>query len=99
MSEKVQTRTGTKELVQEGSSDLTAREKYNIRPDVNANLFGFQTRDEDDYESRGRGRGGRGGRDQGRGGRGGRDQGPREQRGGRKRDGKLVVDDNDFPAL
>ena len=66
-----------------------------MRPDVNANLFGFQAGGDDDFESRGN-RGGRGG------GRGGRDQGPREQgRGGgrRGRGGKLAVNDDDFPTL
>ena len=60
---------------------------------ANANLMGFQAPPEDDdFESR---RGGRGDR------RGGRDAGPRDdRRGGRKgRGGKLVIDDDAFPAL
>ena len=91
IAEKVQTRDGDKQRVQAGKNELQGRDKYSIRPDVNANLLGFQSRDDDDFESRGRG--GRGGR--------GRDQGPREQRqgGGRRRGGKLAVTDDDFPTL
>jgi len=59
-----------------------------------AELFGFQnTKDEgEEYEARGKG---------GRGGRGGdrpRNDRPQTQRGGRK-GGKIIVDDNEFPAL
>ena len=61
---------------------------------MNANLLGFQAPVDDDFEER-RGAGGRGGR-----GRGGPRE-PREPRqGGRKgRGGKLVIDDDAFPAL
>jgi hypothetical protein len=92
ISEKVADRSGDKERVKMIDTQLTWKEGYATRPDANANLLGFQARDEDDFEPRGRGRGGRGGRD----------QGPREPRqgGGRKgRGGRLVVDDSDFPAL
>ena len=93
IAEKTQSRGGDKERVQAGQTGLTGRETYSVRPDANAALLGFQTRDDDDFESRGRGGG--------RGGRGGRDQGPREQRqgGGRRRGGKLAVNDDDFPTL
>ncbi len=58
----------------------------------NNHLFGFSAGDDEDFE---------GGRGRGRGGRGGRDQGAREPRqGGRKgRGGRLAIDDNDFPTL
>lgn len=67
------------------------------RPNQNAELFGFQAEKDDDVElsSSSRGRGGRG-----RGGdRPVRQDRPQTQRGGRKQGGKLIVDDNDFPAL
>jgi hypothetical protein len=66
------------------------------RSGQNAELFGFQAERDDDVEisSTSRGRGGRG-----RGGdRPVRQDRPQTQRGGRK-GGKLIVDDNDFPAL
>ena len=91
ISEKVQGREGDKVMIKEGHNDLSWRDTHSVRPDVNANLLGFQSRDEDDFEARGRGRGGRGGRD----------QGPREARqgGNRRRGGKLAVNDDDFPTL
>ena len=62
-----------------------------MRPGQGANLLGFQAEvDEPDRSSRG-GRGGRGDRPV-------RQERPQTQKGGRK-GGKIVVDDNDFPAL
>lgn len=63
-----------------------------MKPNAGSDLLGF-SRNEDDVEVRGA-RGGRGGR----GDRPVRQERPQTQRGGRK-GGKLVVDDNDFPAL
>lgn len=62
------------------------------KPNAGSNLFGFQgaADDEPSRDSRG-GRGGRGDRPV-------RQERPATQRGGRK-GGKIVVDDNDFPAL
>lgn len=62
------------------------------RPSAGGNLLGFQNVEDDVVEERGA-RGGRG-----RGGDRPRQDRPQTQRGGRK-GGKLVVDDNDFPAL
>ena len=94
IQDKVLTREGDKERVLGRDNQLGARELYAVRPDVNANLLGFQAPLDDDFEERSRGRG--------RGGRGGAERGPREPRqGGRKggRGGRLVVDDEAFPAL
>ena len=93
IQDKVATRQGDKQHVQTIDKTLSWRDNHAITAVANANLMGFQAPpDDDDFESR---RGGRGDR------RGGRDQGPREdRRGGRKgRGGKLVIDDDAFPAL
>ena len=92
MSEKVQARDGDKERILQRERNLGGRDTHAIRPDANAALFGFSAGGDDDFD----GRGAHGGR-----GRGGRDQAPREPRqGGRKgRGGKIVVDDDAFPAL
>lgn len=62
-----------------------------IRANTGAELMGFQAQVDqgDEFESRGKR------------GRGGRDQRPERQDGGarRRRGGKIVVDDNEFPAL
>jgi len=62
------------------------------RANQGADLLGFQaTVDQgDEFNAKGK-----------RGGRGGRDQRPERQEGGarRRRGGKIVVDDNDFPTL
>jgi len=91
IQDKVQARDGDKVRVNTIENKITARDVHAIRPSENANLLGFQAPVDIDFEER------RGG---GRGGRGDRRE-PREPRqGGRKgRGGKLVVDDEAFPAL
>jgi len=61
------------------------------RPNAGANLFGFQAVEDDVDRSVRGGRGGRGDRPV-------RNERPQTQKGGRK-GGKIIVDDNDFPAL
>jgi hypothetical protein len=79
---------------------LTAAEMHAKAKTDDYNMLGFHGgKDDDEFVERRGGRGGRGGR--GRGDRPvqNRDQGaPRGGRGGRK-GGKLIVDDNEFPAL
>jgi len=86
----------------EAKEEEVANTKYYTKVDVQytkpgagGNLLGFQSGVDqgDEFESRGGARGGRGGR----GDRPRQDR-PQTQRGGRK-GGKLVVDDNEFPAL
>lgn len=64
-----------------------------MKPNQGSNLLGFSAGADEEVEVRGS-RGGRGGR----GDRPVRQERPQTQRGGRK-GGKIVVDDNDFPAL
>lgn len=104
-AKNVQVNDTEKERVTQIDSHLAGRDTYAIKKSEGAELLGFGAVNYDDeFESRGA-RGGRGGRGSDRGGRGGRggrgaDRGGRDNRprGGRK-GGKLVVDDNDFPAL
>jgi hypothetical protein len=74
------------------TKEVKSIETFAMKPNAGSDLFGFQKVD-DEVEVRGT-RGGRG-----RGGdRPVRQDRPQTQRGGRK-GGKIVVDDNDFPAL
>lgn len=95
ISERVQERGSAKAYVPTITTKVEAKDTYAVRKGDGAELLGFVTPGDDEEFGEAR-RGGRGGA---RGGRGGRE--PREPRqggrGGRKN--KLVVDDNDFPAL
>jgi hypothetical protein len=80
--------------------ELTAADLHAKAKTADYDLLGFQAgKDDDDFEAR-RGRGGRGGRGRGDRGTQGGDRGGRggQRQGGRK-GGKLIVDDNEFPAL
>lgn len=73
--------------------DLPVGQTYAVKKGEGAELLGFGFKEEEEFESRRGGRGGRGGdRPQTTANRGGRPTGGRKG-------GKLVVDDNDFPAL
>lgn len=81
------------------ASNLTAADLHAKAKTADYELLGFHGgKDEEEFVER-RGRGGRGGRGRGDRPTQTRDQGaPKTGRGGRK-GGKLVVDDNEFPAL
>jgi len=64
IQDKVASRDGTKVNVTGIANSLSWRDNHAIQPDANAVLLGFQANDDDEtFEGRGRGRGGRGGRD------------------------------------
>ena len=95
IQDKVANKEGEKERVTTLTKELSSRETYAMRSVANANLMGFQAPVEIDFDERGA-RGSRGGD---RGGRGDRRGGDRGSRGGRKGVGKIVIDDDAFPAL
>lgn len=82
------------EMARAVAKDLPAGQTYAVKKGEGADLLGFGfVKDEEEFETRRGGRGGRGGdRPQTTAQRGGRPAGGRKG-------GKLVVDDNDFPAL
>ena len=66
---------------------------YSSKPNAGSELLGFTKPIEEDEEPRRGGRGGRGGDNRPRQDR------PNTTRGGGRKGGKIIVDDNDFPAL
>ena len=107
IQDKVAAKEGEKERISTLTKELSSRETYATRSVANAELMGFQAPVEVDFDQDRAERGSRGGRGGARGGdrggaRGG-DREPREPRGGRRGGrgggGKLVVNDEAFPAL
>jgi len=64
-------------------TNIAGRETHTIKPGMGAELLSFQAADDDQDDKKFR--------------RGPRDQQQQKGKGGRK--GKMVIDDNDFPAL
>lgn len=96
--EKTSTFEGKKELHSTNSTTLGGDVLHAKAKTSDYDLLGFQAgKDDDDFVER-RGRGGRGGRGRGGADRGAPRVGNQGGRGGRK-GGKLIVDDNEFPAL
>lgn len=77
-------------------SKLTGKDVYAVTRGEGATLFGFSSKDEDDFTTGRSAAGGRGDRER-------RERGPRQPRGGKGRGGrnggKILIDDESFPAL
>jgi len=97
IQDKVQENERTKVRVTTIDKPLKSADVHAMRPDANAALFGFQAPVDVDFDDSKRG--GRGGA---RGGRGAREAREPRQTGGRRGGrggGKLVINDDAFPAL